>query len=275
MSTDKPRPQRPRGRPDRRGGAPSRPGALPGRRYWLYGAHAGLAALANPARAVRRALATEELARAHAGGLAALPPARRALVETADRHAIDRLLPPGAVHQGLAVETEPLESADVSDLIVRAASLPHAVVIALDKVSDPRNAGAILRSAAAFGAIGVVVPDRGSPDEGGVLAKAASGALETVPLVRVVNLRRALDTLKEGGFWCVGLAGDATDAVDRADLPDRAVLALGAEGEGLRPLTRAGCDLLLRIPIAEGTESLNVSAAAAVALYEWSRRARP
>jgi 23S rRNA (guanosine2251-2'-O)-methyltransferase len=273
LSTDKPSPRRQRGRPDRPLGA-GRPRSLPGRRYWLYGAHAGLAALANPARVVHRILATQELAGAHAARLAALPDTRRALLETVDRHAIDRLLPPGAVHQGLAIDVAPLEPADVSDLVVRAASLPRAAVIALDKVSDPRNAGAILRSAAAFGAIGVVVPDRGSPEESGALAKAASGALEAVPLVRVVNLRRALEALKEGGFWCAGFAGDAADALDRTALPERVALALGAEGEGLRPLTRATCDLLVRIPIADGTESLNVSNAAAVALYEWSRRAR-
>lgn len=145
----------------------------------------------------------------------------------------------------------------------------------LDQVTDPQNVGAALRSAAAFGAYAVVAPDRNTPEATGAMAKAASGALETVPLIRPNNLVRALETLKDSGFWVVGLDMDAPQNLPDADLPERCVLALGAEGRGLRRLTRETCDLMVRVPITGAVESLNVSASAAVALYEWVRAAPP
>jgi len=209
----------------------------------------------------------EAIARARAGRPPGSPLPETTPVAIED---LVRLLPPDAVHQGIAVEAEPLPELAIETLCREVPE--RAVVVVLDKVTDPQNVGAVLRSAAAFGALAVVVPDRGSPEATPALIKAASGAFERVPLVRATNLRRALESLKAAGFWCYGFDAAADTALGSSDIAERAVLVLGAEGEGLRPLTRETCDVLLRVPIATAVESLNVSAAAAVALYEYGRR---
>jgi 23S rRNA (guanosine2251-2'-O)-methyltransferase len=175
------------------------------------------------------------------------------------------------VHQGIAAQLDALEEPDIEDIVRATEGLESARVVVLDQVTDPHNVGAIIRSAAAFGTAAVVMPERNSPPSTGTLAKAASGAIEHVPLVRVVNLARALDRLKQAGFWCVGLDAGATTALHAADLSGKVAVVLGAEGEGLRRLTREHCDLMVRIPISRGMESLNVSNAAAIALYELAR----
>jgi 23S rRNA (guanosine2251-2'-O)-methyltransferase len=193
-------------------------------------------------------------------------------VEALDRAGFERLLPQGAVHQGWALEVEPLENADLEDLL-RAVEVRQgrATVLVLDQVTDPHNVGAILRSAAAFGASGVIVAEHGAPPSTGVLAKAASGALDFLPMVRAVNLARALERLKEAGFWCCGLDESAPAALASLDLGQRVVLVLGSEGGGLRRLLRERCDYLARLPTRPELPSLNVSNAAAVALYELAR----
>jgi 23S rRNA (guanosine2251-2'-O)-methyltransferase len=261
-------PDRGRGQRDAAGRRPD-----PGRGVWLYGVHPVLAAIANPERRTFRIVVSTEsdgslgpriavLAQSHPG----LP---RADILT--REALERLLPRGAVHQGIAAQVDRLEEPDIEDVIRATDGYESARIVVLDQVTDPHNVGAILRSAAAFGAAAVMMPERNSPPSTGTLAKAASGAMERVPLVRVVNLSRALDRLKKAGYWCVGLDADATTHLHEADLTGKIAIVLGAEGEGLRRLTREHCDLMARIPINRGMESLNVSNAAAIALYELAR----
>ena len=249
--------------------APSRPSGGGG--VWLWGTHPVLAALANDQRACRRLLATSDALKGHPD-IALYLGERQLKAETVERGAIEAVLPHGAVHQGLALSVEPLPDADIADLIPLAEGREPAVVMVLDQVTDPHNIGAVMRSAAAFGAIALVVTERHAPGETGTLAKSASGALERIALVRAVNLARALDELKEAGFWIAGLAGDAPITLAAAKLSGRVALVLGAEGEGMRRLTRERCDLLVKLPQTDAVESLNVSNAAAVALYELFRR---
>jgi 23S rRNA (guanosine2251-2'-O)-methyltransferase len=244
--------------------------------YWLYGSHAVKAALANPRRRFQRVLLADgdpaegkailALSAGHPG-----KPGEPIQVESAGRGEIAQLLPEGAVHQGIAARVLPLPPVAIEDVCDQAAALDNAVVVVLDQVTDPHNVGAIMRSAAAFGALAVVLTDRNAPPETGVLAKSASGALDAVPLVRVTNLARALDSLKQAGFWCAGLAADGPQTLAEARLSGRVALVLGSEGEGLRRLTRERCDLLVRLPTSGPIGHLNVSNAAAVALYELAR----
>jgi len=229
--------------------------------HWLWGTHAVKAALGNPKRQNRKLL----ISQSGDPSLASLAARAKVPVETADGQAIARALPRDAVHQGAALLTLPLGEIDIHDAIDEVPA-PRTVVV-LDQVTDPHNLGAIMRSAAAFGACAVVVQDRNSPPEGGVLAKAASGALELVPLVRVVNIARTLDELGDLGFLRVAFADEAAEPFERFDLDRDVVLVLGAEGEGLRRLTREKCDVAARLPTLPAMTSLNVSNAAAVALY--------
>jgi len=224
----------------------------------MWGKHAVAAALDNPQRKVLRAWATHE-----AAGQMQFP--KEVPVTFADVADLGRLVPHDAPHQGLVIEVEPLEDLWLGDVLSGAPE--RALLLVLDQVTDPHNVGAILRSAAAFGAVGIVTQDRHSPPESGALAKAASGALERVPWARVVNLARALDEIGEAGFWRIGLTGDADTDLKDALGPPRVALVLGAEGPGLRPNTREHCDAVARLPISGEVESLNVSNAAAVALY--------
>ncbi|MDB5411033.1 MAG: rRNA methylase [Rhodospirillales bacterium] len=246
---------------------------------WVYGNHATAAAIANPRRRIRRLVALADAAAALNATLAQaqarLPIGP--LPEIVSREILEALLPPGAVHQGVALAAAPLPAGDIEDVIAALAepgTEPGAatqIVVLLDQVTDPHNIGAVLRSAAAFGAVALVLPEHGAPEPTGTLAKAASGALELVPLVRVVNLARTLDRLKEAGFWCIGLDEAAPQTLAESRLTGRVALVLGAEGEGMRRLTRERCDILVRLPTRGALASLNVSNAAAIALYELTR----
>lgn len=229
----------------------------------FYGRHAVFAALANPDRVKRKLWMTPDM-KGHIDVPSELT------VQFGDAHDLARLVPADAPHQGLVLEVEPLESPWLGDVL--AEDLQNRPLLVLDQVTDPHNVGAILRSAAAFGAVALITQDRHAPAESGALAKAASGTLEIVPWVRVVNLARALDEIGEAGFWRIGLAGEATATLEGALGDTRPALVLGAEGEGLRHNTAAHCDELARLPISNVVESLNVSNAAAIALYAAARR---
>lgn len=237
---------------------------------WLFGLHTVRDALLNPARVKLRFVVTKNaLDRlGDAVGQGGLEP------EIVDPRSFDKHVPidPESVHQGAALEVRPLNWGTLDD--IAAGGEGQALVVLLDRVTDPHNAGAVLRSAEVFGARAVIAPRNNSAPETGALAKTASGALERQPYLRVVNLADAMESLKAMGYTLIGLDGDATETLDEAlaGLKGRAIgLVMGAEGPGLRDKTRDTCDKLVRIPYAREFGSLNVSNAAAVALYAASR----
>lgn len=230
----------------------------------LWGRHAVEAALKNPERQHRKLWATRE-------GLASLDgelPAGFPL-EYAQAADLARLVARDAPHQGLVLECGPLPELGIDDLEPPS---PERPLVVLDQVTDPHNVGAILRSAAAFAAAAIVTQDRHAPPESGVVAKSASGALEIVPWVRVVNLSRALEEMADAGYWRIALDGEAEATLAEALPAGPVALVLGAEGEGLRPNVLQHCDARARLPIAAAMESLNVSNAAAIALYAAATR---
>lgn len=251
-------------KPDRRHFYP-KPDAKSGGGLWLYGIHSAKAALANPDRKVKRTVLTtravEEIGPKLLG---------QVRYEIADSDTVSKLLPAGAVHQGIALQCDPLPKRDLEDIL----DLPaegRRIVLIMDQISDPQNAGAILRTAAAFGVTAVIVQDRHAPPESGALAKAASGALDTIPYIQVVNISRVLEQLGEREFWRIALAGDGDSVLKDAMPAGDVALVLGSEGSGIRRLVRENCDVSAHVPIASAMESLNVSNAAAIALYELRR----
>jgi len=268
----------------RRGGKsqpPRRPGAEQrgdGRRgfarpspseLWLFGEHAVLAAIRNQRRTCHQLLASED-------GMPRIrdAAAKRGLRITPMPDAeIAKRLPRGAVHQGVAMHVAPLPPLQLERVI--AIQPEQSLLLALDQVTDPRNFGAILRSAVALGVAAVIVPERRSADLNGTAAKAASGALDMLPIVEVVNLSRALQRLKEADFRITGLDAEGTIPIDEAPFAPRRVLVIGSEGDGMRRLTTETCDETLAIPIDRRIDSLNVSVAASLALYALTRRTRP
>lgn len=230
---------------------------------WLYGLHSCKMVLQNPNREIRRILALNEEA------LSKILPKehwRDFKIEFLDRRKLEDSLPPEAVHQGVAVETSPLPNYPLEYL--EDINESNQIVLVLDQLSDPHNVGAILRSAAVFGAKALIMTDRHAPPETGTLAKAASGALELVPIIRIVNLSQAIKQLKNMGFWCVGFAETGSQTLKQIDLKGKIALILGAEGEGMRRLTKELCDFTVHLETSPNFSTLNVSNAAAIALYE-------
>src|ERR1700681_1223613 len=254
----------------RGGGKPFEKGRKPaGRPVWrdrdaspdgpviLYGWHTVAAALANPQRSIRKLFLTENAARRLADENIATP----VTPEIVRPNAIDQRLGPDAVHQGLLAEADPLPSLDIEDLT------QEGLVLVLDQITDPHNVGAIMRSAAAFAVKAIVTTARHSPEATGVLAKSASGALELVPLVTVQNLARALTGLNDQGFMTVGLDSQGSENLGNVALRQPLALVLGAQGKGLRQLTRETCRAVARLDVPGEIKSLNVSNAAVLALY--------
>ncbi len=232
-----------------------------GLKFW--GRHAIEAALDNPERVIKKISITRE-------ALATIEIPSDIAVVICDVADLGRVIPREAPHQGMVADVEPLPDRWLGEILDAGSDRP---LLLLDQVTDPHNVGAILRSAAAFDAAAIITQDRHAPPESGVLAKSASGALEIVPWIRVVNLSRALDEIAEAGYWRIGLDGDAADELESAMGTSKLALVMGAEGEGLRQNVAAHCDTLARLPMSSRMESLNVSNAAAIALYaEYTRK---
>lgn len=232
-----------------------------GLKFW--GRHAVEAALDNPNRVIKKISITRE-------ALATLEIPDDIAVVICDVADLGRVIPRDAPHQGMVADVDPLPDIWLGDVLDEQTDRP---LLLLDQVTDPHNVGAILRSAAAFDAAAIITQDRHAPPESGVVAKSASGALEIVPWIRVVNLSRALDDIAEAGYWRIGLDGDAGDELEAAMGTGKIALVMGAEGEGLRQNVAAHCDTLARLPMSSKMESLNVSNAAAIALYaEYTRK---
>ena len=237
---------------------------------WLFGKHAVLAALENPMRKIKRLMVTKRSHDQYQVALTDIHLKHRSLnpeIVTIDQ--FEKNLPTDAVHQGIALLTAPLPDDHLDEACVILQDQKNLILV-LDQVTDPHNVGAIIRSAAAFGAKAIITTDRHAPPESGTLAKSASGALEALPWVRVTNLSRALDQLAEMGYWRIGLDGHAHMDIRDANFGDNIVLVMGAEGKGIRKGTADHCDGLVKLPISRTVESLNVSNATAVALYVFS-----
>lgn len=230
---------------------------------YLYGLHAAKAAMHNPERVVRQIFCTDNVQR----DVADWRQERHPFVTIVDKSELDHLLPKGAVHQGVALQVEPLAEVFLTDLIIASHARPRTVLVMLDEVTDPHNVGAILRSMAVFGANGLITHRYNSPGVTGTLAKTATGAVEHVPIAEVTNLARSLQELSKAGFLIVGCDERASHAIDELPSADKIVLVLGAEGKGLRSNTRAQCAVIAAIPASGPIASLNVSNAAAIALF--------
>ncbi len=239
-------------------------------KLWLYGWHAVLAAWANPDRLCHTLYISENNAAEFAERALVATGLKRPAPDMVDRKRLDRLLSADAVHQGIALEVTALVPLDMHDLARMAEVRERALFMMLDQVTDPHNVGAIMRSAAAFGAAAIIMQDRHAPEVTGVLAKAASGAVEHVPLAYVTNLSQTLDKLNEAGCQTVAFDERGTP-LPAVPLTAKCVLVMGAEGKGLRPSVKAQCDTIVSLPTAEFS-TLNVSNAAAVGLYEWARQ---
>ena len=242
---------------------------------WIYGFHAVYAALSNPARSYYQLLALPNAKIHYDNWMQIQEPSvldKLPIAEIATQIDFDRVLTANASHQGIAVSASILPNIGLEHIIQQSTLSGKAQIIVLDQVTDPQNIGAILRSAYAFQATAVIMQERNAPRNSGALAKTASGALEWIPLIRSINLNRSIQLLKNAGFWVTGLDTAATTTLEETEFGEKAVLVLGSEESGLRRLTIKSCDQMTKIPITRESNSLNISNAGAIALYELSKK---
>ena len=237
----------------------------------LYGRHPVFAAINNPKRQIFALYCTtENLAELKQACLSAHRDIN--LIKAMDRKEIDKLLSSEAVHQGFVAAVKELESPALEDICRLANQKDNCHLLILDQVTDPQNIGAIIRSCVAFDSLALIVQDKNSPAESGAMAKASAGMIEYLPIVRVTNLSRSIETLKKSGFWVIGMDGYAKTTIDKLDKSGKTAIIMGSEGSGMRRLVEESCDSTVRLPISEKVESLNVATAAAITLYELNKR---
>ncbi|MEB3701626.1 23S rRNA (guanosine-2'-O-)-methyltransferase RlmB [Candidatus Bealeia paramacronuclearis] len=232
---------------------------------WIWGTHAVLAALQNEERSFEKLILTQEVYDEMPEELL-----KKCSFQILERREMERVLPAGAVHQGIGLKTKPLPQMAIKDLLVELED--DDLLLILDHVTDPHNVGAILRTCAAFNVKALIMTDRNAPPLSGSLAKTASGALERLPVIFVTNLVRTLDTLKRNHIWVIGLAEEGTKPLDDTNLPGKKAIVMGAEGEGLRRLTREHCDILVNLPTNAEFPTLNVSVAAGISIYALAKK---
>lgn len=236
----------------------------------LYGRHPVFAVIANPERQISKILCTKD----NFDELKEYCPKHNistGIVNTVDRREIDRIVPRDAVHQGFAVYCQELEENSLEDICILADEQENCHVLVLDQVTDPQNIGAIIRSCVAFNTLALIMQDKNAPGETGAMSKASAGMIEHLPICRVTNLSRAIQQLKTAGFWTVGMDGYAKNNIDQIEKSGKIAIIMGNEGKGMRRLVEESCDITVKLPISEKVESLNVSTAAAIALYEISK----
>ena len=227
----------------------------------LYGRHAVMAALANPKRKINKILCVKE-------NVEEIRKITKIVPQVVEKKEIDKLFSTDAVHQGFALFCNRLEDYTLEEIIDMAETKEKCHILILDQVTDPQNVGAIIRSAVAFNTLALIMQDKNSPIENGAMAKAAAGMMEHLPIARVTNLSRAIEKLKDVGFWTVGIDGYAKTTIDKLQKPLKTAIIMGSEGKGMRRLVEENCDISVKLPMSPLTESLNVATAAAITLYE-------
>ena len=232
----------------------------------LYGRHAVLSALQNPQRKIFKLICTKE----NADEIRRIAPNQP--LNIVERKEIDRLFPNDTVHQGFALYCSELPSYSVEEIITLSDKKENCHILILDQVTDPQNIGAIIRSCVAFDCLALIVQDKNSPLETGAMVKSSAGTIEHLPICRVTNLSRCIEQLKEAGFWIVGMDGYAKQNISQVDKNGKLAVIMGSEGKGMRRLVEESCDINVRLPINEKVESLNVATAAAIVLYELSKK---